>query len=76
MEDEIKYIGGRPYTRNDLDRDIAALVRIGLIEAVGITEEGKWIYAATEKSNKMSEADRLRLIIDSYEDEINGNNFM
>jgi hypothetical protein len=51
------------YTIEDLQEDINFLRKAGLIEVVGINDDGQWLYGATEQSKKMF------LSIDKLDDE-------
>jgi hypothetical protein len=42
------------YTKDDLLEDLEALRKAGLIEIVGINEEGQWLYGATESSKEIT----------------------
>jgi hypothetical protein len=50
-----EYEDGNPdsYTMEDLQEDIEALRRAGLVEVIGITDDGQWLYGATEQSKKI-----------------------
>lgn len=50
------------YSMDDLKNDLDFLVRKGLIEVSGITDDGQWLYKATEASLKMTEEEREALI--------------
>ena len=53
---------GDEYTKDDLYEDLQKLIDIGLIEIVGITEEGQWLYGPTQKSLDMTEEQRSDMI--------------
>jgi hypothetical protein len=57
------------YSKEDLFRDMEALRRIGLIEVIGVNDEGEWLWGATEKSMKMTEEERTELIYKSFGEE-------
>lgn len=57
------------YSVNDLHNDIDALVRLGLIEVKGITENGDWLYGVTEQSLRMSTDEIAALIHKQIHDE-------
>jgi DNA-binding transcriptional ArsR family regulator len=42
------------YTREDLLNDLEALRKAGLIEIVGINEEGQWLYGPTQNSKEIA----------------------
>jgi hypothetical protein len=42
------------YTKDDLLEDLEALRKAGLIEIVGINEDGQWLYGATEASKEIT----------------------
>lgn len=46
------------YTMEDLHRDMEGLRKAGLIEVIGITDDGQWLYGATEKSKKYFELEK------------------
>lgn len=39
------------YSRADFDKDFSALIMEGLIEVVGMTDEGAWLYGVTSKGH-------------------------
>lgn len=61
MEDE-------EYTFEDLQEDLDALAKVGLIEVHGITEDGKWLYGVSEKSKGMSQEEIEALINSTLND--------
>lgn len=50
------------YTVAELHEDMEFLRKAGLIEIIGVNEDGQWLWAATEESKKMSEEEIRRLI--------------
>jgi len=52
------------YSPEDLMKDLQFLKDKGLIEVSGITEDGQWLYTATEKGRTMSKDDITKLIDD------------
>lgn len=44
------------YEPSDLIKDIEYLQKVGLIDIVGINEEGEWLYGLSESSRKAIEA--------------------
>jgi hypothetical protein len=41
------------YTVQDLKNDMESLRKAGLIEIIGITDDGEWLYGATPKSKEL-----------------------
>jgi hypothetical protein len=41
------------YTVEDLKNDMESLRKAGLIEIIGITDDGEWLYGATPKSKEL-----------------------
>jgi hypothetical protein len=41
------------YTVEDLKNDMESLRKAGLIEIIGITDDGEWLYGATSKSKEL-----------------------
>ncbi len=41
------------YTVEDLKNDMESLRKAGLIEVIGITDDGEWLYGATPKSKEL-----------------------
>ena len=39
------------YSRADFDKEFRALIMEGLIEVVGMTDEGAWLYGVTSKGH-------------------------
>jgi hypothetical protein len=56
------------YSREDLHRDMEALRQLGLIEVVGVNEEGQWLWGPTKSALEMTEEERAQIIYDSYQD--------
>lgn len=50
------------YTREDLNADLRALLRVGLIEMI-VREDGQAAYRITEKAKNMTE-DEINKLID------------
>jgi hypothetical protein len=50
------------YTKDDLHNDMEFLRKAGLIEVIGVTEDGQWLWAATEKSKTMTQEELLRIM--------------
>lgn len=46
------------YSKEDLLADMEELRKAGLIEVVGINEDGDWLYGLTEKSRKIIDDDQ------------------
>lgn len=57
------------YTREDLQRDMEALRKLGLIDVVGMRDDGQWLWAPTEKALNMTEEERAQAIYESYQEE-------
>jgi len=57
------------YTYDDLLKDIEFLIEKGLIEVGGITNDGKWLYRATDRSLKMTEEETEALIMSELDKE-------
>lgn len=49
------------YTPNDLTRDLALMVRAGLLE-MHIREDGEWVYSISAKAAAMTEEEREEAI--------------
>lgn len=64
------------YSMDDLRKDIEHLTKLNLIDAVGITDEGEWLYSLTpEAKAKVDNAEEIdiwcvldRLIRESEEE--------
>jgi len=41
------------YSMDELREDLNTLMRSGLIEITGITDDGEWLYSATEKCKNL-----------------------
>ena len=52
------------YTKNDLHNDMEFLRKAGLIEVIGVNDDGEWLWAATEKGKNMTEEELLRIMED------------
>ena len=50
------------YSPEELMKDLLFLKDKGLIEVSGITEDGQWLYTATEKGRAMSQEEVAKLI--------------
>lgn len=50
------------YSPEDLMKDLQFLKDKGLIEVSGITEDGQWLYTATQKGRTMSQEEVAKLI--------------
>lgn len=57
------------YTKEDLHKDMEALRSAGLIEVMGINDEGQWLWRATDKAMSMTEEERAQAIYESYQEE-------
>lgn len=60
--------------REEFDEAFAELLNQGLIEVNGITDDGQWLYAATEKGRDFYNAvvqARLAEIIEEWRDDVN-----
>jgi len=38
---------------NNLEQDLEALIKAGLVEVAGITEDGEWLYGLTEEAREI-----------------------
>jgi hypothetical protein len=56
------------YTIENLHDDMEFLRKAGLIEVIGVNEDGQWLWAATDKSKTMSREELLKIM--EEEDEI------
>lgn len=56
------------YTREDLHDDMEFLRKAGLIEVIGVNDDGEWLWAATEKSKNITEEELRRLMEDGQID--------
>jgi len=56
------------YSKEDLHKDMEALRQLGLIEVVGVNEEGQWLWGPTKSALEMTEEERAQIIYDSYQD--------
>lgn len=56
------------YTFEELQDDLDALAKIGLIEIGGIQEDGQWLYRVSEKAKGMTQDEITRLIQSTYKD--------
>jgi predicted transcriptional regulator len=59
--------------REEFDEAFAELLNQGLIEVTGITDDGQWLYAATEKGRDFYNAviqARLTEIIEQWGDDV------
>lgn len=56
------------YTFEELQDDLDALAKIGLIEIGGIQEDGQWLYRVSEKAKSMTQDEITRLIESTYKD--------
>lgn len=56
------------YTFEELQDDLDALAKIGLIEIGGIQEDGQWLYRVSEKAKSMTQDEITRLIQSTYKD--------
>lgn len=56
------------YTFEELQDDLDALAKIGLIEIGGIQEDGQWLYRVSEKAKSMTQDEITRLIKSTYKD--------
>jgi hypothetical protein len=56
------------YTKEDLHKDMEALRKLGLIEVVGVREDGQWLWGPTQSALNMTEEERAQAIYDSYQD--------
>lgn len=41
------------YSMNNLEQDLEALIKAGLVEVAGITEDGEWLYGLTEEAREI-----------------------
>jgi len=57
------------YSKEDLQKDLDFLFSKGLIEVGGITEDGQWLYRATNKTIDMTKEEREAFVISELEDE-------
>ena len=60
--------------REEFDEAFAELLNQGLIEVTGITEDGQWLYGATEKGREFYNAviqARLAEIIEEWGKDVN-----
>lgn len=57
------------YSKEDLQKDLDFLFNKGLIEVGGITEDGQWLYRATNKTIDMTKEEREAFVISELEDE-------
>jgi len=57
------------YSYEDMQKDLDFLVKKGLIEIGGITEDGQWLYRATQMSLEMTEEEREAFVISELEGE-------
>lgn len=51
-------------TREEIEEMVAELMRMGLIEIVGIDDKGEWLYAATESARQLLSEHMLGMEID------------
>lgn len=62
------------WEKEEFDAAFAELIEQGLIEVTGITDDGQWLYAATEKGREFYNAAvqaRLTEILDEWRDDVN-----
>ena len=60
--------------KEEFDAAFAELLEQGLIEVNGITDDGQWLYAATEKGREFYQAAvqaRLAEILNEWGDDVN-----
>lgn len=59
------------YTADDLTRDLALMVKAGLLE-MHIRDDGEWVYKVSAKAEAMSEEERelaiRQMVDDDYDD--------
>jgi hypothetical protein len=58
------------YTKDDLLNDMEALRRLGLIEVIGVREDGEWLWGVTQKSLNMTDEERIALIETSFGEDV------
>lgn len=51
--------------REEIRRELEALVGLGLVTITGITDDGNWLYSLTDKAREMSEEERWEAIFGS-----------
>lgn len=62
------------WQKEEFDAAFAELIEQGLIEVTGITDDGQWLYAATEKGREFYNAAvqaRLTEILEEWGDDVN-----
>ena len=55
------------YTTNDLHEDMEFLRKAGLIEVIGVNDDGDWLWAATEKGKSLSEEELRRIMDEDFD---------
>lgn len=51
--------------REEIRRELEALIGLGLVTITGITDDGNWLYSLTDKAKEMSEQERWEAIFGS-----------
>lgn len=62
------------WQKEEFDAAFAELIEQGLIEVTGITDDGQWLYAATDKGREFYNAAvqaRLAEILEEWGDDVN-----